>query len=244
MKHEILSPMKSFVLHALMLLGLFAGGSVKALEMVGAPEAQVTGSTAVIRWTTNTESGSRVRYGTKADMLTQRAESEGVGVRHEVKLEGLQPGTTYFFSVGSARKLLANGSFQTPGKANDANLTKKNETQKPENKTVKRTAPPTRKIWGNMSTLQDHFDRHGADFKAKNPDDYARMSWEFLQMAMDKNLPAKLDDSDGTLRVWDGETRAFAAYNKDGTTKTFFKPGSADYFQRQPGRSVKLKRKD
>ena len=45
-----------------------------------------------------------------------------------------------------------------------------------------------------------------------------------------------MDDSDGTIRVWDPKTRAFAAYNRDGTTRTYFKPGSPDYFERQPGR--------
>jgi pyocin large subunit-like protein len=49
----------------------------------------------------------------------------------------------------------------------------------------------------------------------------------------------KLDDTDGTLRVFDPKTRAFAAYNEGGRTKTFFKPESASYWQRQPGRPVK-----
>ena len=33
----------------------------------------------------------------------------------------------------------------------------------------------------------------------------------------------------------------FAAYNRNFTTKTFFKPNSADYFQRQPGKPVRLR---
>ena len=107
-----------------------------------------------------------------------------------------------------------------------------------------RSPPATKRIWGNFASLQDHFDRHGRDFGAKNPDDYARQSWEFIQRAIDQGLPAKVDDSDGTIRVWDPKTRAFGAYNRDGTTKTYFKPGSADYFQRQPGRPMKLKRKE
>ena len=107
-----------------------------------------------------------------------------------------------------------------------------------------RKAPPAKKIWGNFSTLQDHFDRHGRDFKAASPDDYARLSWEFLQRALDEGLPAKLDESDGTIRVWDGKSHTFAAYNRDFTTKTFFKPESGSYFERQPGKLMKLKRKE
>lgn len=48
----------------------------------------------------------------------------------------------------------------------------------------------------------------------------------------------KLDDTDGTLRVFDPQTHAFAAYNAAGRTKTFFKPESAGYWQRQPGRAI------
>jgi hypothetical protein len=43
------------------------------------------------------------------------------------------------------------------------------------------------------------------------------------------------------LRVWDPKTRSFAAYTREGLTKTYFKPGSPDYFERQPGRPVRLK---
>jgi pyocin large subunit-like protein len=91
-----------------------------------------------------------------------------------------------------------------------------------------------------MASLQDHFDRHGADFNAKSPEDYARLAWEFLQRAKATGLPAKVED-DGVLRIFDPKTRAFAAYNKDGTTKTFFKAKSRDYFERQPGRAIDLK---
>jgi len=91
-----------------------------------------------------------------------------------------------------------------------------------------------------MASLPDHFARHGNDFGAKNPEDYARMAWEFLQRGKAEGLPAKQDET-GVLRVFDPRSGAFAAYNRDQTTKTFFKPGNRDYFARQPGRSVDLK---
>jgi pyocin large subunit-like protein len=87
--------------------------------------------------------------------------------------------------------------------------------------------------------LQDHFDRHGRDFSSKSPDDYAAQAWLFLQRARAENLPMKLDETDGTLRVFDPATRVFAAYNGAGRTKTFFKPDNPTYWQRQPGRVVK-----
>jgi len=93
--------------------------------------------------------------------------------------------------------------------------------------------------WGNGASLADHFSRHGRDFGAKNPDDYARMAADFLQRARKEALPAKVDDA-GVLRVFDPASGAFGAYNRDGTTKTFFKPNNPGYFDRQPGRSVNL----
>ena len=66
------------------------------------------------------------------------------------------------------------------------------------------------------------------------------MAWEFLQRAKAEGFLAKQDET-GVLRVFDPKTGAFAAYNRDGTTKTFFKPGSRDYFARQPGRNIDLK---
>jgi pyocin large subunit-like protein len=100
--------------------------------------------------------------------------------------------------------------------------------------------PPLSQIWGNPASLPDHFARHGGDFGAKSAEEYAGMAWKFLQRAKAEGLPAKYDDSDGTLRVWDPKTRTFAAYHRDGRAKTFFKPDSRGYFDRQPGKSVKL----
>jgi len=97
-----------------------------------------------------------------------------------------------------------------------------------------------RQTWGRPETLPDHFARHGRDFGARDPDDYAAQAHAFLERAKTSGLPAKRDH-DGSLRVYDPSTGAFAAYNPDGTTKTFFKPGSPTYFDRQPGTLVDLR---
>jgi pyocin large subunit-like protein len=100
--------------------------------------------------------------------------------------------------------------------------------------------PPARETWANLFTLRDHFERHGRDFKAKDLEAYAAEAWRFLQRAREEGLPAKVDDA-GTVRVYDPKTGAFGAFNREGKTKTFFKPRSRSYFERQPGRSVDLK---
>ncbi|GDY21167.1 hypothetical protein LBMAG56_25130 [Verrucomicrobiota bacterium] len=193
-----------------------------------------------MRWTTDVATGSRVQYGTAANKLDQRVDGE-LGLKHAVTLKGLLPGTTYFYTVGTARQALATNSFTLAGDA----------PAKPETATVKpgkpdapaaQKAPPTRQTWGSLPSLQDHFDRHGPDFKAKDPDDYARMAWEFLQRGKRGEVLVKIDD-EGVMRLWDPKSRAFAAYNRDGTTKTYFRPNSRDYFDRQPGNLVKLNEK-
>ncbi len=97
-----------------------------------------------------------------------------------------------------------------------------------------------RQTWGRPDTLADHFARHGGDFNARDADDYAAQASALLQRARTEGLPAKRD-SDGSLRVFDPATGAFGAYNPNGTTRTFFKPGNRAYFDRQPGTPVDLR---
>ncbi len=97
-----------------------------------------------------------------------------------------------------------------------------------------------RQTWGNPASLPDHFARHGSDFRARTPEEYALFARQFLERAKAEGLPAKIDDR-GVLRVFDARSDSFGSYNPDGTTKTFFKPGSPGYFERQPGRPVNLK---
>jgi hypothetical protein len=235
---------------ALSLTHAFADG----VSVVEGPKIVATDTTASLTWKTDRSCGTRVRYGTVAERLDGRA-GEGSGIDHKAEIAGLTPGTKYFYAVGTSRYDLSRGEFTTtspvPVSKNplrrlvDA-ITKPKPpvaaTTTLPSKVAQREVPPTRKTWGNLSSLQDHFERHGPDFHATSPDDYARQAWQFLQRAMDEGLPAKQDDSDGSIRVYDPKTRAFAAYNRDGTTKTYFKPGSPDYFKRQPGRPITLKR--
>lgn len=231
--------MKNFPGLALLLFQGLVAQAALAVELVDAPRVEVAGNSATLRWKTGAECGSRVRFGLAADHLDRKAVTDGVSVDHAVILDGLRPDTMYFFNVGTSRSVLATGSFHTSGQAATKSISTAPEKKIPP---PVRKAPPSRKIWGNIGSLQDHFDRHGPDFGAKTPDEYARMSWEFLNRALDEGWSAKVDGSDGTIRIWDAKSKAFAAYNRDGTTKTYFKPGGPDYFERQPGKLTKLKR--
>jgi len=59
-----------------------------------------TPTSLVVRWRTDTTEASVVSYGTERGKLTQNSKSEGVGTEHIVQLSGLQPATTYYYSVG------------------------------------------------------------------------------------------------------------------------------------------------
>ena len=55
-------------------------------------------NSATIAWSTNQPSASLVGYGTDRDNLTKTAEAPA-GTTHRVRLNNLQPGTTYYFRV-------------------------------------------------------------------------------------------------------------------------------------------------
>ena len=235
------------ILARLLLATLFLVGTHSAItaEVVGAVTVFISSETsAVISWNTDVQTGTRVSYGLAADQLNANVEG-GVTAAHEVKLTGLKRGVTYFFAVGTARKKLAAGQFSTSGSPNAVVSPPSSSpaTSKPAKSplaklfALKPQVPPTRETWGNIGSLPDHFERHGADFHAKDADDYARMAWQFGEQAKAGAFQVKLDE-DGTRRVYDPRSGAFAAYNRDGTTKTYFKPNSRDYFARQPGRLV------
>ena len=209
------------------------------LELTAPPTVELSPSNAVVHWRTDVASGTHAQISPATARISVPDKSPSA--EHTVIVTGLQPGMSYSVAVGSARVWLATNTFTTTGTiktpaTGDAAAGTKAAVQSVE----KLKAPPTRKIWGNPESLPDHFARHGADFHAQNADDYARMSWEFLQRAKVDGLPAKVDE-EGVLRVFDPKSGAFASYNRNGTTKTFFKPGSRDYFERQPGESVNLK---
>lgn len=227
----------------------------RAVELKGQPQVTTTAKGAKITWKTDVDCGTRLEYGLNAAQLSRKAEGP-VSSLHEVALEGLAAGTTYHFSLGSARTKLATGTFTTGGAAPaaspqpsfmrrvlDAIAPEKKSTDSPRSgaatQALPSKAPPTRQTWGYLDSLQDHFDRHGRDFGSQSPDEYAAQAWLFLQRARAESLPTKVDDTDGTLRVFDPKTRTFAAYNRTGRTKTFFKPDSPGYWERQPGRALK-----
>ncbi len=80
----------------------------QALQITDGPRVEGVGNTwAVIAWTTSTGGSTIVRYGTDANNLSQTAEAPwtkaagGGHTTHRVHVNGLKPGTTYYFIVDS-----------------------------------------------------------------------------------------------------------------------------------------------
>lgn len=239
-----------------MLLLVCLNPAVHAVELLGEPQVTVNGTEATLQWKTDVACGTRVSYGRDAEKPEHKAEGPVTAV-HEVTLRDLQKGATYHFTLGSARQRLHEGSFQTgagaiqpappqtaPARTSILDKVRgfftadEKPAARPAASQAQPRAPPARQTWGRMETLRDHYERHGRDFQSASMEDYAAQAWHFLQRARAGEVPMKWDDSDATLRVFDPKTRAFAAYSRDGKTKTFFRPDNASYWQRQPGRLI------
>lgn len=218
------------------------GQCAHAVEVLRGPEVEAQGTHAMVRWTTDVDCGATVRFGLTPDAL-RRSSTGKVGREHTVRLDNLEPGRSYHYSIGTARRVLKTGQFvaasTTPAPAAKPGLLERLLPKRQSPPARETAAPPAHRTWRNVATLRDHFERHGRDFGAKDAEDYAAQAWHFLRRAIAEKLPAKYDP-EGTLRIWDPKTRAFAAYGLDGRTKTYFKPESPSYFQRQPGRLVQL----
>jgi hypothetical protein len=104
---------KRFSVLLALALGLAVAASAQrspALQITDGPRVEGVGDTwAVIAWTTNTGGSSIIRYGTSGNSLTQTAMSPYADNEkrehqtHRVKVEHLQPGTTYYFMADSGQ---------------------------------------------------------------------------------------------------------------------------------------------
>ena len=76
--------------------------AAQAVKITNGPVIETaTGNSVTVAWSTNQASDSRVWYGTEKGNLNRIAEGSGAGTTHRVQINGLQPGTTYYFQVES-----------------------------------------------------------------------------------------------------------------------------------------------
>jgi hypothetical protein len=71
-----------------------------AVQITQEPRVEhADGNSASIAWTTNVQAGTRVKYGTNPNNLSQSATAPWGALTHRVELKNLQPNTTYYFQA-------------------------------------------------------------------------------------------------------------------------------------------------
>jgi pyocin large subunit-like protein len=89
----------------------------------------------------------------------------------------------------------------------------------------------------NERRLEEHYDKHGAEFGRITKQDYLRQA-QLLRDAAAAGPVLQTVRSDGVTTKFDRETGAFIAFNRDGTIRTFFKPHDGErYYRRQAERT-------
>lgn len=108
-------------------------GAVPPYQQISNVQVSLTGSTAVVTWTTSLAASSRVSYGVVPNLDNSTAEQDvfgGVTTSHSVTITGLNPDEVYLFRVHSRQlggtdgqynramdgyDVTADGSFVTTG---------------------------------------------------------------------------------------------------------------------------------
>jgi pyocin large subunit-like protein len=84
--------------------------------------------------------------------------------------------------------------------------------------------------------LDDHFEKHGAEFGRITKQDYLHQA-QLLRDAAVGGSVLQTVRADGVTTRYDRQTGAFIAFNRDRTIRTFFKPHDGErYYRRQAER--------
>lgn len=84
--------------------------------------------------------------------------------------------------------------------------------------------------------LDEHYDKHGAEFGATSRQDYLRMAQK-LRDAPAGGPILEAVRRDGVVTRFDRQTGAFIAFNSNGVIRTFFRPNDGErYWRRQAER--------
>ena len=88
----------------------------------------------------------------------------------------------------------------------------------------------------NDKRLEEHYDKHGAEFGRISKQDYLRQA-QLLRDAEVGGPVLQTVRTDGVTTKFDRQTGAFIAFNPNGTIRTFFKPNDGErYYRRQAER--------
>ena len=103
-------------------------------------------------------------------------------------------------------------------------------------------APGATTGWGaavgfaDARRLDEHFEKHGAEFGRITKQDYLRQA-QLLRAARVADPILETVRRDGVTTRFDRQTGAFIAFNPNGVIRTFFKPNDGErYYRRQAER--------
>ena len=106
-------PRRALACLCLLLAAAPAAGQLLPPRLVRGPYLQAgTPTGIVVRWRTDVPTDGRVRFGLAPDALDRQVDDPRLGVDHEVTLAGLEPGTRYYYSIGSTARVLAGGDAE------------------------------------------------------------------------------------------------------------------------------------
>lgn len=89
----------------------------------------------------------------------------------------------------------------------------------------------------NKTTLQDHFERHGAQVGATSVEEYAAKAVKFANNVDRKNC-ITMKAWNGTTYKYNKKTNEFAIITKKGIVITYYKPTEGkEYFNKQKGKN-------
>ena len=90
--------------------------------------------------------------------------------------------------------------------------------------------------FADQRRLDEHFEKHGAEFGASSRQDYLRMAQK-LRDAPAGGPILEAVRRDGVVTRFDRQTGAFIAFNPNGVIRTFFRPNDGErYWRRQAER--------
>jgi hypothetical protein len=92
---------------------------------------------------------------------------------------------------------------------------------------------PSRVGWTSRRSLEDHFDKHGAEFGQITIDDYLAAAKALRDAPRSKDV-LEIVRADGVITRFDKRTGNFVAFHDDKTIRTLFRPNDGEaYFRRQ-----------
>ncbi|HEB73307.1 MAG TPA: metallophosphoesterase family protein [Nitrospirae bacterium] len=99
---------KSPVIFITVFFHLFLYAQAESLSITEGPYLQQpTPQSIIVRWRTDTESDSEVKYGTSPGSYGASAKDYAITTNHEIKITGLYPDTKYYYTAGSIDAQLA-----------------------------------------------------------------------------------------------------------------------------------------